>query len=346
MANQHPGLMKVGQVWHYYLKVNGQRAHGSTRARDLGTAKKVMDARRKELIQGQLILPRKPPTLRELYKEWLMAHELVFSQKHLTTVHCIFRRWIEPMLGAKRVDQVGNQDALNLRSAILNDGLSGRYANNALQTLKLLLNFGIKQGVLRILPYRVQPIRLQERPRPVVPATRVREFLDAVQGAAKNPHVSGVIWTMLALGLREGEVLGMRWEWLNLDQQTYTVGKAKGKEARVLPVPEWLLERLRALVSCGSSEWIFPAKDDSPHRSQFCKKTLRRVCGSLGLGNLTGHRLRATFATLHAQAGTPITEIQGMLGHKCITTTMIYIETSLEAKRRAQDHLSERLGLA
>lgn len=45
------------------------------------------------------------------------------------------------------------------------------------------------------------------------------------------------------------------------------------------------------------------------------------------------------------QAGTPITEIQSMLGHKCITTTMIYIETGQEAKRKAQDALSERLGL-
>ena len=63
-------------------------------------------------------------------------------------------------------------------------------------------------------------------------------------------------------------------------------------------------------------------------------------------GSNTKHGLRATFASLRALAGAPITEIQGMLGHKCITTTMIYIETSLEAKRRAQDALSLKLELA
>jgi integrase len=71
---------------------------------------------------------------------------------------------------------------------------------------------------------------------------------------------------------------------------------------------------------------------------------LKRICKRLGLGNVTQHRLRATFATLHAQESTPITEIKGMLGHKSITTTMIYIEQSLESKRKAQDTLSQKLG--
>lgn len=36
----------------------------------------------------------------------------------------------------------------------------------------------------------------------------------------------------------------------------------------------------------------------------------------------------------------------GMLGHKNIATTMIYVETSLDAKRKAQETLSQRLKLA
>jgi integrase len=46
--------------------------------------------------------------------------------------------------------------------------------------------------------------------------------------------------TLVALGLREAELLGMRWEWFDPNQRTYTVGRAKGKETRVLPLPDWL----------------------------------------------------------------------------------------------------------
>ena len=54
MANQHPNLERKGQFWHYKLQVNGRRAHGSTRATDLATAKKILEERRRELLEGQL----------------------------------------------------------------------------------------------------------------------------------------------------------------------------------------------------------------------------------------------------------------------------------------------------
>jgi integrase len=93
------------------------------------------------------------------------------------------------------------------------------------------------------------------------------------------------------------------------------------------------------------SGWIFPSLVGKIHAPGFLRKPLIKAANDLKLGALTSHRLRATFASLHAEAGTPITEIQGMLGHKNIATTMIYVETSLEAKRKAQDALSQRLGL-
>lgn len=40
-----------------------------------------------------------------------------------------------------------------------------------------------------------------------------------------------------------------------------------------------------------------------------------------------------------------VLEDQSMLGHKCITTTMIYIETGLEKKRKAEENLGKHLGL-
>lgn len=52
---------------------------------------------------------------------------------------------------------------------------------------------------------------------------------------------------MTGLGLREGEALGMRWEWFDMDNRTYSVGKAKGRESRMLPIPEWLWTAIFAL---------------------------------------------------------------------------------------------------
>lgn len=53
MAMQHPGLKRIRDYWHFSLKLNGQRVHGSTRAKDLPTAKRVLEKHRRELLMKQ-----------------------------------------------------------------------------------------------------------------------------------------------------------------------------------------------------------------------------------------------------------------------------------------------------
>jgi integrase/recombinase XerC len=233
-----------------------------------------------------------------------------------------------------------------IRSRMLEAGKAPVTINDALKILKLLCRFATKLGMIRELSFRVEFLRVQKKPRPTVSANQFLDFLAAADKVARNPQVGVMLRVMVGLGLRQAEALGMRWEWFNPTQMTYVVGKSKGREARVLPVPLWLWNSIHDMPKT-HSEWVFPAEDGKPHRSQFCRKALQRVCKTLGLGNVTQHRLRATFASLHAsEANTPITEIQGMLGHKNVQTTMIYVETSMEAKRKAQDTLSQKLGFA
>lgn len=341
-----PGLKKVGVFWHYNLKINGQRAHGSTRATDLATARRILEEKRRELLEGQHRIVSRIPTLNDLFDLWWRNHQAVFSRKHLVPVECTYRKWLNPRFGTIKIDQIGSSAVDALRSEALRAGRSPRYVNNMLKILNSLLNYGVKAGFIREIPVKIRMARLQKKPRPVLPAARVQEFFAAVDEAAENPHVPVMIRVMVGMGLREGEVLGMRREWFDLKNRTYVVGKAKGNEARVIPVPSWLWEAIHTMPQSQLSEWVFPAADGKPHRSQFCKKVLERACRKMGLGRITQHGLRASWASLHAAVGTPITEIKELLGHKNIQTTMIYVETDLEAKMAAQNVLSQKLGLA
>ena len=50
---------------------------------------------------------------------------------------------------------------------------------------------------------------------------------------------------------------------------------------------------------------------------------------------LSPHRLRHTFATHLIQAGANLVEVRDLLGHRCITSTQIYLHTTAEDLRRA-----------
>ncbi len=346
MAGSHPGLQKIGRYWHYSLKINGERIHGSTRSSDLTTARMVLEEKRRELINGQHHRPTRLLTVRELSKEWLRSHQATFSKGHLASAECALRKWVFPEVGGLPVARLTTQEVLKVQSMMLEKGCSGTYANNTLRTLKAIFNFGIRTNYLTRMPFAVSRLSVQKKPRAIIPAVRVREFLSTLTRTCRNPHVPVIVGVMLGLGLREGEALGMRWEWFNPEGRTYTVGKTKTRESRVLPVPDWLWGEIHSMPKTLSG-WVFPAEDGKPHRAQFSKKAIQRVCKTMGLGNITPHRLRASYATLHAtEAGTPITEIQGLLGHRSVTTTMIYVEQSMANKRKAQDALSKQLGLA
>lgn len=345
-ATYKNGLAKLeGGAYYYCFRINGRQYKGSTRATDLTTARKVLEEKRKAVLCGKSATPAPIPSASELVKEWVAIHQATVSRQHVKSVQDVTRNWILPVLGRKPIDEASTAMVTAIRNSVLEKGLKPATANHVLRVVSLLWRHAIDAGHLEALPFKVKPIRLQKVPRPIVGAVRVQDFLAEVDRCTRNPQIPVVIRVLIGLGLRESEALGMRWEWFDSEHRTYTVGRAKGREARVLPVPKWLWEAIHSMPK-SISEWVFPSvADGKPHRSQFCKKVLERVCKNLQMGRVTPHRLRATFASLHAETGTPLSEIQNMLGHKNIATTMIYVETSLEAKRKAQDALSLRLGL-
>jgi len=161
----------------------------------------------------------------------------------------------------------------------------------------------------------------------------------------KQTQAATLIRLMVGMGLRESEALEARWKWLDLSQHTYTVGRSKTRTPRTIPVPSWLWSHLLEMQKT-LSEFICPCPDGTAHRGQFTKKTLIRAAKDLGIEGITPHSLRRTFATLHAQEGTSLADLQGMMGHTSPILTLLYIQQSSEAKRLAQDALGKRLGLA
>ena len=343
-----PGLVKRGgSIWHYDVLVDGVRYQGSTRTPDLKTATLFVNQLRLDIARGKLALKdtRKTLTLEEVHQEFLASKAPSVSPLYLASLSAHWRIWLEPRLGKTPIDKIDAAQVDQLRNALLAAGRSHVFTNNVLVTLRTHLNFSVKRGRLRK-ALKVDLLRVQRKPRPTVPASRVSEFLAAIDHSTQNPQVRVMVRVMLGLGCRSSEVAGMRWEWLDLEERTYTVGRAKGKEARVLPIPSWLWNALQTIPKGILSEWVFPTRDGKPHCPGFLRKPLMAAAKELGMGNLTPHRLRASFASLHAAAGTPLSELQTMMGHKDFKTLWGYIEQTLDARREAQEGLGRHLGLS
>ena len=71
-------------------------------------------------------------------------------------------------------------------------------------------------------------------------------------------------------------------------------------------------------------------------RDRISQREFPRLCREAGVEGIVFKTLRATFASLHVQGGTPLREVQKMLGHASLTTTerhYAYLEKTAGADR-------------
>ena len=330
----HPyGLRKRGKYFHYRFGVSGTEYAGSTKCETLGDAKEIATAVHREAVRGAVGL-KSAPRLSALVLEWTRDHKRSHSAAHIRTA-----AWALTALGdlAKLpLTSLTTTRVTAWRSEYLRDHAPAT-ANMALRYLGAWCRWAASQNWLPGMPYNLQPVRWQQAPRPVLRPEQVQAFLAAVDRTT-SAEVRAAVRLMLGLGLREAEVLGARWEWLR--DGSYTVGLAKSKRSRTVPVPAWVAAAIAELPQADLGP-MFPG-----HRKGWLLKALWRGCQAVGLPRLGPHRFRATFATLHAGAGTPLTAIQAMMGHASVVTTRLYIEEAAELHREAQDAVAQRLGLA
>lgn len=331
-------LVKRGKVWHYRFRVNGVTHTGSTRATDRATALQVLEVARREIVLGEHGI-RKSPTLGAVADEWIATRGRAVSPAHLRAA----RQSLDALESLRKLP------LSHLSTARVDDWLarfledhSPASGNLVLRYLRLWCRWAMGQGFLKEMPYQTKPVRAQQRERAIVPLGQVDEWLEAIGAKCRNPQIPAALRFAMMLGLRESEVLQARWEWLR--DGCFTVGgKTKSKRIRVVPVPEPLrvaLLHMLAAVQRGPAQvphlgLIFPGPKGKPHTSTWLRQALRRS----PIKGVTMHRLRATFATLHLRAGTPLKEVQAMLGHADPRTTLIYQEVSREEQTKRQSAL-------
>jgi integrase len=335
-------LFRVGAVWHYRFRVGGKRVQRSTGERSRGKAEEIaFKAYSRERVVKDGGGP--VPTLSRLAETWLSVHAPTASPGHVRAVKT-FQQIHLYDLGKMRIDRIRTEHVELARGIHLKDH-SPASANHWLRNLKLLFHWAFKRDVIGRIPWRVKMLKLQKRPRSILPVAKTEEWLAAVDTAAgKRSAIPTAVRLMLALGLRESEALSARWEWVDWDRQTYTPGITKGREAESLPMPGWLADHLAPARK--PAGLVVASTHGGAYRAGATRRAIAKANVACGTPGITPHRLRGTFATLLSEAGVPVQDIQKVLRHKDPVTTMGYLELDVSRAREAQKKIAGRMGLA
>lgn len=332
-------VFRVGGVWHYRFQVDGLRVQKSTRLRNRARAEQLAqlayDAAVVRANGGEPV-----PTLDELAGAWLVVHRPTVSAAHIRSVET-FRRLHQYGLAERAINDIGTADIELARNEHLIEHRPAT-ANHWLRIVKLLAMWAVKRGIIAALPWKVAMLKVQKRPRAILPIDVTRVWFDAIDKATRRaPAAATAVRLMFGLGLREGEAAGARWEWIDWERKTYTPGVTKGREADALPLPDWLADYLAPHRR--DAGLIAPRKDGSPFPPGFARTAMRAANATCATNGITPHRLRGTFATLLSESGAPLQDVQAALRHKHPMTTVGYLESNMSRVSLAQTKIGAKI---
>lgn len=203
-------------------------------------------------------------------------------------------------------------------------GTSWSVFNQAVCALKFLYGVTLRVSwAVTHVPYGRKPRKLPV----VLSQEEVVRLLDKVHNAVHRMALT----TAYACGLRIGETVVLKPEHIDSARMLVHVEQGKGQKARVVPLSEVLLVRLRQYwkwerPKTKDSPWLFPGKDPAmPLHYTTLEKACQRARAAASISkHATPHTLRHCYATHLLEAGTDLRTVQALLGHACLSTTTIY----------------------
>lgn len=212
-------------------------------------------------------------------------------------------------------------------------GLQASSVNRLLSPLRASLSAAVDAEVLVANP--ASRVRLE------VGQKDIRRYLTTDEATAlmgKLTRASDVpfVTFLFGCGVRFGEGAGLQVHRISRSGDEARIAESwvtkthalapytKSRMIRDVPIPPWAAEEIRPLLRSRQSGFVFQSDREAvPDYSNFRKRFLG-AAASAGLGHVTVHDTRHTYASWLLQNGIPLAEVGALLGHQDPSTTQIY----------------------
>ena len=291
-----------------------------------------------------------------LFKDWFSEFFPVFSL-HLShdcayEYGCIYSKHYYPLYDMKLSDI----KPLDIRKC-LNTAISYSYSRKrkVYYFLRQIMSEAVVNGIIQNEPVSViKPPKKETKSVLIYEQEQLKMLFDT------DDPSKWLFLLELFTGLRRGEILALQWENIDLQRKTLLVCQTivsdskglklvkttKSRKDRVVTLNDETVETLGHIRKIFSPDggFLFQNKDCSFLHFKSYHRLFNKLCNAQlkkypSLIRLTPHKLRHTFATNLGRSGADVETIRAILGHSSISTTQIYMHSSIEQERKATDKL-------
>lgn len=315
-------------------------------------------------------------TVEELLRRWLsdvVAGRVTPST--LRNYRDIAEQHIIPVLGKRRLIALTPADVQSLlrqkqesrlprrvstKKGVVEHPATGGYSSRTVKLIRGVLGQALGQAERWGMVAR-NVVTLTDGPRevPSEGRTLTPKQARALLDAARGERLEGVFVLLLSLGLRTGEVFGLRWADVDFDNGVATVAQVLSRvdsrlvlgppqterSWRRINLPRQVASSLRAHRTCQAAEraflgdaWqdsglVFTNEAGAPVDPSNFRKIFDRVTKRAGLSGWHPHELRHSCASILLAQGVPLEVVSGVLGHSSIRITADFYSHILDPQR-------------
>lgn len=253
--------------------------------------------------------------------------------------------YINPFFGNRKdITSIKPMDIQAFNQNLIGEGKSSNVRIQVLTILRGIFKFGVRNHLLKF-----DPTTAIRKPRPktrdVYVLTKLQQ--QTLLNAAKIEKYKMLFALAMFTGLRQGELLGLRWSSVDFERsriivrEQYTDGhwdSPKGKRSRHVPFDNRTATWLKCWrAECPSRELVFPVDSDKPRDADkpmdaknMCNREWRPALKRSGIQaeieasghpSFRFHDLRHVYASRMLDSGASIWELKTTLGHVSVTTT-------------------------
>lgn len=284
------------------------------------------------------------------FAQWLdyWYKDIILPQIEETTAYGyrgMIENYLKPQLGEIRLQKLTARDIQQYYTWLMDEKkLSPNTVIKHHNLLTNTLNAAERQEYITKNPMRaVSPPKKRQREAKFYTPEQLGILLDKAVGT----RLELPVFICAYLGLRRGELCGLRWSDVDLEHKTITIentrtqagkkeiekGTKTAPSTRTLYLPDTLCDMLKAAKehqqACRAeyknayddNDYVVVMEDGRPFRPNYLSELFGKFLADNDLPKIVLHELRHTFASLSNQAGIPAYNIGKALGHSTPATT-------------------------
>jgi integrase len=286
-------------------------------------------------------------TVGQYSAHWLETTASSLRPATHTNYAWVMRKYIVPSIGSKRLDRLTPGDVRKLHADVSPDGEPTRTVQLAHAVLRSMLSEAMREQLVgRNVASLVRTPRRDFHEINPWSAEEVAKF----SAAAESHRLSALFTVAYSVGLRRGELLGLRWADVDLDGQVLRVrqtlqrlGSDRGlvvgppksvRSRRTVPLPSIAVRALQQHRTRQASELtglpepvnaaglVFTTAIGTPIEPSNLRREFNELIDKAGVRRIRFHDLRHTCATLLFAQGVAPRVVMDVLGHSTLSITM------------------------